>query len=271
MLPSRESGRNSIVFGKSEANGQEWELTVKEAFAFRNSNGDSRAHSLNDRIDDRRHSDCEGRFELRTIGPIFLICGIAIAAVALNATPQTYAIDPARSRATIAVGKAGIFSFAAGHTHEVIAPSITGHMTVDPADPSRSMVRVTIDASALKVTGKGEPPDDVPRVQQTMASEQVLDVRRYPTIDFDSTSISVKNPGTTKLDLIINGRLTLHTVTRSVSVPVMVQIEPHELTSTGSFSLKQTDYGIKPVSVGGVVSVKDTVNINFIIVGRLGG
>lgn len=210
-------------------------------------------------------------FELRTIGPILLVCGLAIAAVALNATPQTYAIDPARSRATIAVGKAGIFSFAAGHTHEVIAPSITGHMTVDPADPSRSMVRVTIDASALKVTGKGEPPDDVPRVQQTMVSEQVLDVRRYPTIDFDSTSISVKNPGTTKLDLIINGRLTLHNVTRSVSVPVMVQIEPDELTSTGSFSLKQTDYGIKPVSVGGVVSVKDTVNINFKIVGRLGG
>ena len=61
---------------------------MKEAFAFRNSNGDSRAHSLNDRIDDSRHSDCEGRFELRTIGPIFLICGIAIAAFALNAIAE---------------------------------------------------------------------------------------------------------------------------------------------------------------------------------------
>jgi polyisoprenoid-binding protein YceI len=245
--------------------------TGERGFRVSELNGDSRAHSLNDRIDGSRHSDCAGWFELRTIGPVLLICGIAIAAVALNATPQTYAIDPARSSATIAVGKSGIFSFAAGHTHEVIAPSITGHITVDPADPSRSMVRVTIDASALKVTGKGEPPDDVPRVQQTMASEQVLDVRRYPTIDFDSTSISVKSPGTTKLDVIVNGRLTLHNVTRSVSVPVMVQIDPHELSATGSFSLKQTDYGIKPVSVGGVVSVKDTVNINFMIVGRLGG
>jgi hypothetical protein len=32
--------------------------------------------------------------------------------------------------------------------------------------------------------------------------------------------------------------------------------------------LKQTDYGIKPVSVGGVVSVKDAVEIDFTIVGR---
>jgi polyisoprenoid-binding protein YceI len=203
----------------------------------------------------------------RAFASALLICGVAIA-VGRGAGPQTYTIDQARSRATIAVGKSGIFSFAAGHTHEVLAPSIAGRVTVDPADPGRSTVRVTIDASALKVTGQGESPADVPKVQQTMSSEQVLDVQRYPTIDFDSTSVSVKRPGGDRLDVIVNGRLSLHHVTRSISVPVTVQIKGNELTASGRFPLKQTDYGIKPVSVAGVVSVKDTVDISFTIVGR---
>ena len=40
------------------------------------------------------------------------------------------------------------------------------------------------------------------------------------------------------------------------------------LTATGHFAVKQTEYGIKPVSVGGVVSVKDAVDVSFTIAGR---
>jgi YceI-like domain len=62
--------------------------------------------------------------------------------------------------------------------------------------------------------------------------------------------------------------LTLRGVTRAIAVPVEGRLEGQMLTATGRFSVKQTDYGIKPVSVGGVVSVKDTVNIAFTIVAR---
>jgi len=57
-------------------------------------------------------------------------------------------------------------------------------------------------------------------------------------------------------------------VTRSITVPVAARLEGQTLIATGSFALKQTDYGIKPISVGGVVSVKDALNISFEIVGR---
>jgi len=215
--------------------------------------------------------DSRTLFNLRTLGVGLLICGVAIAAIARNGEGRTYAIDSSRSRATVAVGKSGFLSFAAGHTHEVVAPSVSGRLTVDPADLEHSAVHVTIDASALEVAAKGEPPDDVPKIQHTMASDEVLDVQRFPRIDFDSTTISVKKPAAVNsdaLDVIVNGRLTLHNQTRPISVPVSVRIGPNELTATGRFSLKQTDYGIKPVSVGGVVSVKDTVDINFTIVGH---
>lgn len=203
---------------------------------------------------------------LRPFGVVALICGIAL--VSRGVALQTYVVDASRSSATIAVGKSGLLSFAAGHPHEVVAPSISGRLSIDPSDPEHSTVRLTIDASALKVTGKGESPDDVPKVQQTMASDQVLDVRRFPTIAFESSSVSAKTAGAANLDVIVNGRLTLHNVTRPISVPVSVRIGPNELTATGHFSLKQTDYGIKPVSVGGVVSVKDAVNISFTIVAQ---
>ena len=133
------------------------------------------------------------------------------------AGPRTFTVDPARSQALIEVGKGGLFSFAAGHVHEVEAPIASGVVHFDPADPSRADVRLEFDAAALRVTGKGEPAGDVPKVQQIMLSEQVLDVRRYPKIALESTSVSIvagKTPGPTMFDLTIAGNLALHGVTR---------------------------------------------------------
>jgi polyisoprenoid-binding protein YceI len=67
---------------------------------------------------------------------------------------------------------------------------------------------------------------------------------------------------------MVTGQLTIRGVARAISVPVSVRIEGNTVTATGRFPVRQTEYGLKPVSVGGVVSVKDTVNISFTIVGR---
>ena len=90
----------------------------------------------------------------------------------------------------------------------------------------------------------------------------------YPTITAVITSIAIKANQETRLDGVVTGQLTLRGVTRSITVPVAARLEGQTLVATGSFALKQTDYGIKPVSVGGVVSVKDTLDISFEIVGR---
>lgn len=197
-----------------------------------------------------------------------VMSGVTIAAIVSGAAARSYKIDSSRSRATIEVGKSGVFSFAAGHTHEVIAPSIAGTIAVDITDPVHSNVRVTIDASALRITGKGESADDVPTVQETMSGTQVLDVQRFPTITFSSTSVAIKNHRGATLDAMVTGQLTLHNVTRSITVPVAVRLDGAILTATGRFPIKQTEYGMKPVSVGGVVSVKDTVDVSFTILGR---
>src|SRR5512142_1420893 len=84
-------------------------------------------------------------------------------------------IDPAGSRVLIEVGKTGAFSFA-GHVHQVLAPAVGGRVMFEPTDWVHSAVSLKFDASALKVTGKGDPPADIPKVQQVMLGDEVLDV-----------------------------------------------------------------------------------------------
>ncbi len=204
--------------------------------------------------------------------------GLAAAAVVLAgglsvraANPRTFTVDPERSQSLIEVGKSGAFSFVAGHLHEVEAPIANGVVHLDPADPSHADVRLEFDAAAMRVTGKGEPPTDVPKVQQVMLGDQVLDVRRYPKITLESTSVSAgsaKAAGATLFDLTMTGKLSLHGATQPFKAAVSVRLDGATLTATGKFSIKQTDFGIKPISVAGVVNVKDALNVTFTIVAR---
>jgi len=197
-----------------------------------------------------------------------LACALALTGSLslVAAGPRTFTVDPERSRATIDVGKAGAFSFA-GHTHEVEAPLTGGVVHLDPDAPSRSDVRLEFNAAAMRVTGKGEPPDDVPKVTQTMLGEQVLDVKKFPTITFESTSVIAKGAAPS-LDLTVAGKLTIHGTTKPVASVVAVRIDGAALTAAGRFSIKQTEFGIKPISIGGVVKVKDELNIAFTIAAR---
>ena len=199
----------------------------------------------------------------------FLALGMAGATVSPGgAATQTFVVDSSQSRIAIEVGKAGALSFLAGHTHEVQGSAMRGTLEIDTADPERSQVHLEIDASALTLTGKGDPPADVPKVQRGMLSDEVLDVARYPTISFQSSGVSIGNRTPAAIDMAISGTLTLRGTSRSVTIPVHVDVQPHIVTGSGQFTIKQTEYGIKPVSVGGIVAVKDALNIRFTIVGR---
>ena len=197
-----------------------------------------------------------------------LACAIAVAGslTLAAAGPRTFTVEPERSHAMIDVGKAGAFSFA-GHTHEVEAPVATGVVHLDPDAPGKSDVRLEFNAAAMRVTGKGESADDAAKVQQTMLGEQVLDVKKFPVITFESTSVTAKGAAPS-LALIVTGKMTIHGATKAVTAPVAVKIDGATLTATGRFQIKQTDFGIRPISIGGVVKVKDELNLTFTLVAR---
>jgi polyisoprenoid-binding protein YceI len=195
-----------------------------------------------------------------------LIAAVAGQSVALTAEIGTYRIDPARSHASIHVGKAGAFSFIAGHTHEVSGPIQAGSIDVDLDTPSRSRLQLVIAASELKVLAAGEPEGDAPKVQEAMDSEKVLDVHRHPKITYESSSVTLKSRRGSVLELSVTGQLTIRGVTQPVTAPVRVELADSRLSADGHFEIKQSAFGIKPVSVGGVVAVKDSLGIDFAVV-----
>jgi polyisoprenoid-binding protein YceI len=193
---------------------------------------------------------------------------VTVGAVEVSAATATFRVDPANSRATIHVGKAGAFSFIAGHTHEVSGPVQGGSVDFDLDAPSQSRVRVVIAASELKVSAAGEPTGDAPKVQEAMDSEKVLDVERYPRITYESTSVTLKSRHDKMLELMVAGQLTIRDVTQPVTAPVRVEVADNTLTATGRFAVKQSAFGINPISVGGMVAVKDALEIEFSILAK---
>jgi len=181
-------------------------------------------------------------------------------------TPTRYTIVPDASEVVLQVGKGGLFSFV-GHTHQVAAPVAEGAIRFDRDDPSGLSVLVEFDAARLRVTGEGEPPEDVPEVQATMESERVLDVLRFPRITFASRYVDVTGEDGSALRLRVQGDLTLHGVTRPLTADVSMEVAPDRLTATGTLVIRQSDFGIAPITAGaGTVRVKDEVEAVFTLV-----
>jgi polyisoprenoid-binding protein YceI len=187
---------------------------------------------------------------------------LALGARGVAGEPRTYVVDPDRSAATIHVGRAGLFKFA-GHEHEVLAPRFTGEIQADALDLAGSSVSLTFDTPSLKVSSRGEPPEDVPKVQERMVGPELLDVARFPSLTFRSTKIEGRDAGKGVYELQITGQLMLHGLTRSTVVQARVEVAGDALTATGSFVIRHTDFGLTPVSVAGVVKVKNEIAIDY--------
>jgi len=206
----------------------------------------------------------------RFLNRLVLVAGVtapfvAVAAMGPRIATSSFTIDPAESSAVVTVGKAGLFSFAAGHTHEVVS-SLKGTVELDASDPTQSSIHMEIDAGALQVSSKNEPPDDVPQVQKAMLSDKVLDVEHYPTIVFQSGHVTVTKSAGQTWELAVSGEFTLHGTTKPLTFPASAELTTDRLTAHGQFQIKQSDYGIKPVSVAGVVKVKDELGISYTVV-----
>jgi len=181
------------------------------------------------------------------------------------AADTTYAVDAGKSSVVVHVGKAGLFSFA-GHEHVVTAPRLQGKVLAAADDLSRSLVTLSFETAALRVEEKGEPAGDAPKVQEAMVGPKVLDASRFPTVTFRSKTVAGKTTAQGAYDLEIIGDLSLHGVTRSVALPLRVEVSGDTLKASGKLVLRQTEYGISPVTVAGVVKVKDELTIDYAFV-----
>lgn len=194
--------------------------------------------------------------------------GRMLASLILLAAARTFTIDGNASNAAAHVGKTGLFQVA-GHEHQIVARNIQGEVALDADDLSKSSVDLIVDARSLKVSAEGEPEGDAPKVEAAMRGPGVLDVVRFGTIHFGSTSISGKQTAPGQFDLTVAGEFSLHGVVKAVTVPVHVEVAGTTLTASGKFQLRQSDYGIEPTTAaGGLVKVENEVSLSFRIAAK---
>jgi polyisoprenoid-binding protein YceI len=93
-------------------------------------------------------------------------------------------------------------------------------------------------------------------------------VARYPRATFRSTSVAGSSTGPGAWDLQIKGELTLHGVTAPATVSVRVARGSDAMNVTGRAVIRHTDFGMKPISVAGVVKVKNELTLEFAIAAR---
>lgn len=184
---------------------------------------------------------------------------LSIVSFASAANDRGKPIDTQRSSLTIHVGKAGLLS-AAAHEHWVDAPIADG--TIDDASAIPG-VRFVVDATKLTVmTDKSLSAKDLAEVQSNMLNK-VLETSKYPSIVFQSTRVQGVEDDAWKVD----GSLTLHGATR----PVTVDVRSEKGAYVGTARIKQTDFGIQPIQVGGgVVKVKNELAIQFAVFTKIG-
>lgn len=186
---------------------------------------------------------------MRNNGPKRFLTFIVVLA-ATGAWGQARPIDSTGSKLIVHAFKTGLFSGFADN-HEIEAPIVEGSI-----DESAQRANFVVESRSMKVLDPQLSDDKRRQVQQRMVGPEVLDVERFPKITFESTKVEQTGEG----QFLVAGRLSLHGVTR----PVSVKVRRESGRYLGSCSLKQRDFGIEPISiVGGTVKVKDELKIDF--------
>jgi polyisoprenoid-binding protein YceI len=179
-----------------------------------------------------------------------------------------YVIDSTVSRFTVQAFAGGLFS-ALGHDPVIAISDFSGEAQVS-TDLEHSSLVVTVEASALRVVSDMSDKDRI-EVERVM-HERVLQSEQYPEIVYKCSRVSASKTGEAQYWAALNGDLTLHGVTRGLTIPARVTVSEENLKASGNFSLRQSDYEIELVSVaGGTLKVKDELKFSFEIVAKRQG
>jgi polyisoprenoid-binding protein YceI len=177
---------------------------------------------------------------------------VITAAIALSASAfaqaKAWQIDPNHSAAQFSVRHMGISTVRGAFT------KVSGTVTYDPADPSKTALEASIDASSVDTR--------VEKRDNDLRSPNFFDVAKFPTLTFKSKHVEATGTGKLK----ITGDLTIHGVTKEVvldvdgpSAPVQDPRGNSHMGASASTKINRKDFGVN----GGSAVVGDEVPITI--------
>ena len=181
-----------------------------------------------------------------------------------------YRLIPEQSKFTVQAFAEGLFS-AFGHDPVLAIKDFIGEAQFVPGSFESASLKITIKADSIVLSNEVKEKDRL-EIEQTMR-EQVLEIAKYPEIVFVSSNISVTRLAEGRYRARIIGDLSFHGVTqKNLWITAQVTVSEESLKAQGDFTLKQTDFGIKPFSVaGGTIKLKNELKFSFDIAARKEG
>jgi polyisoprenoid-binding protein YceI len=163
--------------------------------------------------------------------------------------------------------RSGLFWFK-GHSHHLAASDFTGQVELTPDTITPASLRLVVKAASLHETGA-----DFTEPQKQIINKELKDIvlhpDQYPDITFQSTNVIVKSSAASRYEVKIDGNLTLHGVTKRITIPAVVTLNGDNLRAVGEFSIDRNNFNVKATSAfHGLVRVDDDVKFEFDIVGR---
>ncbi len=181
-------------------------------------------------------------------------------------------VDAKGSLVVIEVYRGGSFA-RLGHDHVVAAHDVRGFVAprANRADLYLRLDQLVVDEADLRREARfdTQPTDeDIAGTRRNMLVS--LEAEKFP---FASIHVAAEGAATqptgqivNKVDKMLDVTLTVHGVERTLRTPVSIETTSTSLVASGRIALKQTDFGVTPLSVlGGAIQVKDDVAVRFTI------
>ena len=174
-------------------------------------------------------------------------------------TAATWNIDPVHSVAEFKVKHMMISNVKGQFT------KLTGSLTLDDADVTKSRVEATIQAASINTR---EPDRDA-----HLKSADFFDVEKFPTLTFQSTKVTSTGDG----ELAVDGDLTIHGVARNVRFAVEGPTPPGKdpwgntrIGLSATTKINRKDFGLHwnaALETGGILVGEDvtiTLDVQFV-------
>lgn len=177
-----------------------------------------------------------------------------------------FAIDARASLFTVQAFEAGIVAVVA-HSPKFAIREMVGEMEFVPETMEKASLQLTIIVGSLEIMDEVSAMDR--REIERVMFDEVLQKSVYPRIEYNSSRVSASKTGENVFRVNVNGDLTLHGITRGVGLEAQVVAGEDTLRAQGSFTLLQSDYGLRIASIaGGTLKLKDELRCAYFILGR---
>ncbi len=187
---------------------------------------------------------------------------------------KVYTLNPSTSAVRIYAFRGGLMS-KLGHNHVLSAPKFTGFVHLPSGEAANARFDLEFRLDELEIdnpdyrSGLGKAfasvlrPVEIEGTRNHMLGEKNLQAERFPFVRMRSLQITGEAP-----KLAARVQVEMHGQKREMWIPLGVEGLPERLVATGSFILRQTDFGIQPYTLpAGLLSVKDEVVIEFRLAG----